>query len=357
MELSTLEVPCSCGKSTSNFSFNYGIEDQHYRLGDKLNWIPGLVPDRTLRYVELQSELGRVSCACGTRDGDILIIRGNILTSVYILPKPNPAAAGDAISAQFKDWEFMLLFNEYGTEKVVATFSRRAYDDYRIHWDKHLAKLHEQLSAALKFSADADLQKRLFEIAFRDRRSYFATGRDYVLNTLAGNPTFDADVLLNFIENETLCPGCSIRHKLRIPFLYGPCNGHRYKLGDAIDWTRPGHIHDVHDPDLHYVELSLPACPDCHYHGSGMATVARGRITDIFLWPKGLLESALRRKTNWFQFEVLDVFLLAREFTPELLEIQIQETQRMTEADPMRLGGFMGDLIQRAKEGFGWKEF
>ncbi len=315
---------------------DYGERGYSYSLGDRI--VPSSPRDRKLRYLSL----GAAGCGnChSVRLPKILVIRGDVCESIRTVPD-----TADAFHGEFRMHEIMLLTQEHPVEAVVAA-SRRAWECHRSRDFNVFTLSPEQEKSRLWFREIISrpgffdsLPKKEQEEARNDahrcaepeeylirhamRKPLF---RETILAALSTPAYFKPEALSNFVAQDVRCPRCSAVNTALIPFKYGPVNGYQYRVGVAIDWGVPGRLMEVRDRELRYIEVSVPACDACGYAARGMVTVENDAITDIFVWPKELLEVIeVAGLPSWNTWPTLDHFLNVREFGVDVYLLSLEQ--------------------------------
>lgn len=294
------------------------------------------------------------------------------MSALYTFPNLREISPKGVAPSPVKQWELMLLLEEFGPESVVLTLNKVADQLSGGQWEA-VAKDH--IEAVLFGDVPPQTSLPLPEIhpwmrktmerirgarARRERVLPKVRYRDLFLNALAGMEDYTPRSTTNWLHHDVGCPACRKPLASEIRLRYGPCDGYTYRVGDSIDWTRPGHIPDVRDRELHYVELTLPACDACSYQGMGVVTVERDAVGDVFVWPKAALEGLNPYRAKGFELSNLDAFLYAREFTPELFaEVLSTRPAPRVGVVPMPPGprGLLEELADRAHREIGWHGF
>jgi hypothetical protein len=336
MSLLWIDTKCShcstAARSACEFK-NYGEEHiDNYELGDRIAL--SLPRDRILRYIPTG---GPGLCAnCQHRrvpDPRIIIVRNDILESTYTFPDENDVGAEYGIFlGSISSWEKMNLVKQYGVMKIDSICRQAAREvfpnDWKRQWEEHSAAFMKRLRGLQSPNAKPESLADLPPLNFRLDKD-----RDRILDRLSemhSNSFIDS---VNYLHHELECPSCEIKSKLRIPFPYGSCSERVYSLGQKIDWTGPGHIREIRDPDLRYVPLQAKACASCGFEAAGMTTIREEVITDIYFWPKKLYALIQNPPEGLKKNSQLTDYLIVREFGEHVYELALEERNRSQSKD------------------------
>lgn len=395
-----IDVICShCGTANeASCKFQYGRcrpgQDNFYRIGDRvdmlaLNHSERYVRDKRLKYVHVFPNTEKCSrCGSALAMPYIATLENDRIETVH----SQPVVAPDLDLAQRRLWqeytatEIVLLYRQFGAERVVRLFAELFLDEKGEikpeHADKNVGYRGEHIpggkEGAERFREIAlglrtgnvlhsvpDIPRpRLVREAVHGFRSRAWSSRVVKhLKELHGRDV--VNVSENRLATRQNCPSCGHLMDATLEFRYGPSNGHKYEIGDSVDWSALGPITDIQDSRLKYVGLIFPPCAKCSFEPLGYATLAQDRIESLLLLSREAMslmnepsmEGVLRQGWgNDYDPLPLTLFVLLRDHGATLFAESLAEFKKKYLTITLNLGWLSEYMTKRQAEALGRQE-